>query len=80
MNVKRWMRDWQTRFDTLGVEVIVADVAQSSVVVNLAERTIILAPHLSVSSAERMLHNLYKLWECWRTERRETESCALMSC
>lgn len=74
------MRDWQIRLSYLGVEVIVAYVAQSSVVVNLAERTIILAPHLSVSSAETVLHNLYKLRECWRTERRETESCALMSC
>ncbi len=79
MNVKRWMRNWQARFDSLGVEVMVADVAQSSVVVNVAERTIILAPYLSAFAAEKVLDGLYRWWER-RLERPECESWSLMTC
>jgi hypothetical protein len=79
VNVKRWMRDWQLRFGSLGVEVMVADVAQSSVVVNVAERTIILAPFLSAFRAERVLDGLYKWWR-FQSKKPEAETCLLMSC
>jgi hypothetical protein len=78
MNVKRWMRDWQIRFGSLGVEVIVADVAQSSVVVNVAERTIILSPHLAVYTAERILERLNGWWRR-QPEQLHSESCSLVS-
>jgi hypothetical protein len=79
MNVKRWMRNWQSKFSSLGVELIVADVAQSSVVVNVAEKTIILAPYLPVSTAQKVLDLLYKWWE-HHPEKSESESFSLVSC
>jgi len=72
------MRDWRVGFGSLGVKVIVADVAQSSVVVNLAERTIILSPHLAVYTAERILERLYKWW-LRQPEQLHGESCSLLS-
>lgn len=62
-NVKRWMRNWQLRFASLGVQVVVADVAQSSVALDVAERTVVLAPSLEVSAAEKMLHKVYSWWQ-----------------
>jgi len=79
MNLKRWMEDWQAKFAPLGVQVIVADVAQSSVVVDVAERTIVLAPSLKVSAAERMLHKVYKWWQR-QPEVSGGRLCSLVSC
>ncbi len=79
MNVKRWMRSWQARFGSLGIEVMVADVAQSSVVVDVAGRTVILAPSLEVTAADRTLQKVYKWWQ-HRTDRVEGERCSLVSC
>jgi len=79
MNVKRWMQSWQIRFGSLGVEVIVADVAQSSVVVDIAERTVILASHLTVVSADKALRGLYRRW-AHKMENPGTEFYALTSC
>jgi hypothetical protein len=73
------MRNWQTRFSSLGVELIVADVAQSSVVVNVPEKAIILAPYLPVSTAEKVLDLLYKWWQ-HQAEKCESESFSLVSC
>jgi hypothetical protein len=73
------MQDWQTKFDRLGVQVIVADVAQSSVVVDVAEKTIILAPALRVSVAERMLEKVYRWWQR-QSEISEERWCSLVSC
>ena len=79
MNLKRWIRTWRMRFDSLGVELMVADVAQSSVVVDMAERTVILSPHLTVISADKALHGLYRWWG-HKMENRGSEFRALMSC
>jgi hypothetical protein len=79
MNVRRWIRTWQTKFNSLGIELMVADVAQSSVVVNVPERTIILTPSLKVSTAEKVLRRLYRWWEC-QTGRCESQSYSLVSC
>ena len=62
MNVKEWMRTWQDRFDAFGVEVMVADVAQSYVLVDVAGRAVILAPSLKVKAAERTLQKVYAWW------------------
>lgn len=78
MNVKRWMRDWQERFGSLGVDVIVADVAQSSVVVNVPEKAVILSPNLAMYTAERILGRLYHWWHHQR-EQMHHPSCALVS-
>ena len=78
MNVKRWMRNWQSRFSHLGIEVTVADVGQSSVVVNVAERTIILSPRLTVCTAERILERLQGWW-ARQPEQLHSESCSLVS-
>ena len=78
MNVKRWMRNWRGRFSSLGVEVMVADVGQSSVVVNVAERTIILSPYLAVYTAERTLERLHGWW-VRQPEQVHSESCSLLS-
>jgi hypothetical protein len=78
MNLKRWMRDWQSRFDNLGVEVVVADVAQSSVAVDMADRTIILSPHLAVHTAERVLERLYRWWRRQPVQL-NGEMCSLVS-
>ena len=78
MNVKRWMRDWQERFGPLGVQVIVADVAQSSVVVNVAERAVILSPNLAMYTAERVLERLYGWWRR-QPGQLHSETCSLVS-
>ena len=79
MDLKRWIRSWRTRFDLLGVQLMVADVAQSSVVVDVAERTVILAPHLTVISADTALRGLYK-WCRHEMENRGSEFCTLLTC
>ncbi len=79
MNVRQWMRHWQERFRWLGVELIVADVAQSSVVVDVAERTIVLAPSLKLVAAERMLQKIHVWWQR-ESKRVEGQSCSLVSC
>jgi hypothetical protein len=79
MNVKQWMRDWQERFGSIGVELIVADVAQSSVVVDVAERTVVLAPSLKLSVAEKVLHKIHAWWER-QSDTVEEHSCSLVSC
>ena len=79
MNLRDWMRNWQEQFDPLGVDVMVADVGQSSVVVDAAERTIFLAPSLKLSAAERMLRKIYAWWQ-WQAERVEGHRCCLVAC
>jgi len=79
MNVKHWMRNWQERFASLGVELIVADVAQSSVVVDVAERMVVLAPSLKLSAADRMLQKIHAWWQR-QSDRVEGQSCSLVSC
>ena len=76
VNVRRWIREWQTRFDSLGVQVIVADVAQSSVAVDVSEMTVVLAPSLRVSAAERTLRKVYIWWQQQSGERRA--DCAVL--
>lgn len=79
LNVNRWMQDWQVKFGSFGVQVIVADVAQSFLVVDVAERTVILAPSLKLSAAERMLEKVY-LWWKRQNEMSEERLCSLVSC
>lgn len=63
MNLETWMQGWQNRFGFIGVEVIVADVAQSSVVIDVPARTIILAPSLKLTCAEKILQKVYAWWQ-----------------
>ena len=79
MNVRSWMKNWQEQFGPLGVEVMVADVGQSSVVVDAAERTVILAPSLKLSAADRMLRKIYTWWQ-WQIEKVEGQRCCLVAC
>ena len=79
MDVKHWMRDWHQRFGSLGMKVIVADVAQSCVVVDIAGRTVILAPSLKLTSAQKVLEKVYAWWQHQST-RVEGEFCSLVSC
>lgn len=79
MNVRGWMRNWQEQFDSLGVQVMVADVGQSSVLVDAAEKTVILAPSLKLSAADRMLRKIYVWWQ-WQTETVEGQQCCLVAC
>jgi hypothetical protein len=72
------MRSWQERFGSLGVEVMVADVAPSSIVVDVRQRTIVLAPSLTVLAAERTLDRLYRWWER-QPENISGECCSLVS-
>jgi hypothetical protein len=61
-NVGDWIQQWRERFGFLGVEVLVADVAQSSVVIDVPARTIILAPSLKLTCAEKILQKVYAWW------------------
>jgi hypothetical protein len=79
MNVKHWMRHWQERFALLGVDLIVADVAQSSVVVDVVERTVVLAPSLRLSAAEKMLQKIYAWWQR-QSDNVEEQLCSLATC
>jgi hypothetical protein len=79
MNVKRWMQDWQARFEPFGVQVVVADVAQSSIVVDVAERMVILAPSLRVSAADRMLEKVYGWWQR-QPGIVEGQLCSMVAC
>jgi hypothetical protein len=79
MNVEQWMRNWRDAFGFLGVEVIVADVAQSSVVIDVPARTIILAPSLTLPTAEKILRKVF-VW--WRHQPHAVQSprCSFLSC
>ena len=79
INVKRWMRKWHDSFALLGVEVVVADVAQSCVVVDVAARTIILAPWLKLMDAEKILHKVYAWWR-HQSASVEGQLCSFLSC
>lgn len=78
MNIKRWMRGWQARFSSFGVQVIVADVGQSVIFVDAAERTIALAPSLRVPAANKMLKRIHEWWQC-REDAVEEQRCFLVS-
>lgn len=78
-NVKRWMQDWQAKFEPFSVQVIVADVGQYSIVVDVAERTLILAPSLKVSAADSVLQRVYRWWQ--RQPRMvEEQLCSMVAC
>ncbi len=79
MNIKDWMRNWQDRFASLGVEVLVADVAQSCVAVDIRDRTVILAPSLKLSVAEKILQKVYEWWR-HQSDRVEGQLWSLLSC
>lgn len=79
MNIESWMEAWRVRFDSLGVEVIVADVAQSSVVIDVPARTIILAPSLKLTSAEKILQKVYGWWR-QQDEIAAAYPCSFLSC
>jgi hypothetical protein len=79
MTAKRWMHNWQARFKRLEIDLIVADISPSSVIVNVAEGTIVLAPHLSIFRAEKVLEGLYGWWQN-RMEDSQRESYSLVSC
>jgi beta-lactamase superfamily II metal-dependent hydrolase len=69
MSAERWMQTWQIRFAPLGVEIVVADVGQSSVFLDMAERKVVLAPSLNVENAEKMLVAVLKWWRCQPEEK-----------
>ncbi len=79
MKVNRWMQDWQEKFDRFGVQLMVADVAQSSIVVDVAERMVILAPALKVSAAEKVLEKVYRWWQR-QDHITEERLCSLVTC
>lgn len=79
MNIRHWMRNWQDRFASLGVEVLVADVAQSCVAVDIRERTVILAPSLKLTAADKILQKVYQWWR-YDSDRVEGQLCSLLSC
>lgn len=79
MNVKDWMRKWHHSFARLGVEVTVADVAQSCVVVDVAARRIILAPSLKLTAAEKILQRVYQWWRD-QSDKVQARWCSLLSC
>jgi len=58
------MQNWQTRFAPLGVEIVVADVGQSSLFLDMAERMVVLAPSLNVQKADKMLMAVHNWWRC----------------
>ena len=68
MSAERWMHNWKTRFAPLGVKVVVADVGQSSIFLDMAERQVVLAPSLNVYKAEKMLRVVYQWWRCQAEE------------
>lgn len=79
LNIESWMEAWRHRFDSLGVEVIVADVAQSSVVIDVPARTLILAPSLKVTCAEKILQKVYGWWR-QQHEMAAPYPCSFLSC
>lgn len=79
MNLRDWMRKWHDSFSRLGVEVMVADVAQSCVVVDVAARRIILAPSLKLAAAEEILQKIYQWWRV-QSDGAEGQRCSLLSC
>jgi hypothetical protein len=78
MNVRRWMESWQVKFGQLGVELMVADVGQSSVHVDVAEARVVLAPSLRVSAADRMLDKVY-VWWLRQPQVSEERPCSLVT-
>jgi hypothetical protein len=73
------MQHWREKFDWLGVQLMVADVGQCSIVVDAAERMVILAPALKVTAAERVLEKVYGWWQR-RNEVSEEKLCSLVTC
>jgi len=79
INVREWMREWRDSFGRLGVDVVVADLAQSYVVVDVAAKTIILAPWLKLADAEEILQKIYRWWRI-HSASKEAHRCCLLSC
>ena len=79
MNVEDWIQQWRERFGFLGVEVLVADVAQSSVVIDVPARTIILAPSLKLTCAEKILQKVYEWWR-HQSGIAGRQPCSFLSC
>ena len=79
MNLRSWMKNWQEQFGSLGVEVIVADVGQCSVVLDAAARTVVLAPSLKLSAADGMLRKIYTWWQR-QADSVEGQRCCLVTC
>ena len=75
MSAAHWMHEWRSKFALLGTEVVVADVGQSSVFLDMAERKVILAPSLNVFKAEKILTAVYDWWRCGSEE--PNVACAL---
>jgi hypothetical protein len=73
------MRKWHDSFGRLGVDVVVADVAQSCVVVDIAARKIILAPSLKLAAAEEILQKIHQWWRA-QSDKAEGQRCSLLSC
>jgi hypothetical protein len=63
MNLNRWMQQWQRKFDILDVQIVVADVAQSSLLVDVAHRSVVLSPSLPLPSADAVLERVFKWWQ-----------------
>ncbi len=63
MSAERWINQWQTKFASMGVQLVVADVGQSSIFLDMAERQIVLAPSLNLVKADRLLSAVYKWWK-----------------
>jgi len=79
MNTEHWIRKWRDSFSRLGVEVVVADVGQSCVVVDLPARTIILSPSLKLTTAEKILQKFYQWWQHQPTGV-QRQLCSFLSC
>ena len=78
MNLRRWMQEWQAKFDTMEVELLVADVGQSSLVVDVPNGTVVLSPSIEVSAAEKMLNKVYGWWRR-QPQMPEEYPCSLVS-
>jgi len=72
------MQEWQAKFGTMEVELLVADVGQSSLVVDVPNGTIVLSPSIKVSAAEKMLNKVYSWWRR-QPQMPENHSCSLVS-
>ena len=79
MNVKHWMRKWHHSFADLGVDLIVADVAQSCVVVDVVAKRIILAPSLKLTAADKILQRVYQWWRD-QSHKANAQLCSFLSC
>ena len=66
------------KFDTIEVELLVADVGQSSLLVDVPNGTIVLSPSIKVSAAENMLNKVYSRWRR-QPQMPEEHPCSLVS-